>query len=208
MKRTRLKTSVEDQVEVEQVSAEITDAHQRADYETQLLIDPDAVDEAIMRQAQTFNDVAERHVEAISRRDDYDDRLKRTEARAEMAIRQKLDETGDKYTEATVKARKLLDKDVREATRRLREAEREAALWGILKESFHQRSHMLGHMAKLYEAGYFQKASVSGRSARKLQSDAYEGNRAALAEQRKQMSEQRRRQGNPTPSNRRDDIPF
>src|ERR1035437_8985262 len=135
------------------------------DYKRALKIDKDALDEALMRQPQLFDDVAQEHAEAISERDALKEAVDVAKARAELSVRLKLEKLGEKVTEPLVKTRTELHPDYRQAVKDYLQAKKASDILQAHKEAFQQRSYVLKDLAALYVAGYFSVNSVKGANA-------------------------------------------
>lgn len=131
-----------------------------------LQIDKNQLDDECASQPEMFHRVAQRLEMAISRRDEAKQDLQEEEARADERVRNFLEQTGGKVTEAEVKSQITLDPKVREAKRQLNALNLEVGQLTASKESYKQRGYALGHLVDLYVSAYFGDTSRIERKAR------------------------------------------
>jgi hypothetical protein len=129
------------------------------DLEKGLLIDKDALDEAIENQPDLFYHVSQELAYLISERDAAKQAVENTESEADVSIRQLVKKSTDKVTESEIKARINNHKKVRDATDDYLNLCRKVGQYTALKEAFQQRGYALNKLVDLYTAGYFGDAA-------------------------------------------------
>ena len=149
-------------------------------------IDKRNLDEELAWQPVIFGEIADEYAMAVSERDQLKDAADVVRARAELKIRQSMEEAGEKVTEALVKTRVDGDARYRAARDAYLQAKSVAELLLSKKEAFAQRAFVLKDLCGLYVAGYFTTTAVKGKNAQDVGDQAYE-------ERRKRMAKQRRR---------------
>lgn len=154
-----------------------------------LAIDKDALDEGLIQQPQQYLDVSEAYALAVSRRDQAKDNLETLEARLNLDYRSDAESSGEKYTEPMLKAKVQQSKMRRQAYTEYLEACKEVDLLDGLRSAYRDRSYMLRSLADLYVTGYFTSSSVKGNTSRKVEEEAYNRRRAAMAEDRRKRTE-------------------
>ena len=127
-----------------------------------LKINKDELDEVCLYHAGLYDEVAERHVRAVSERDYMKDELASTHAEVANRIRSKALEAGDKITKDAVEAETVLDKKYIKANEAYLDAKLEADLWSIKKDSFLQRSSMIKRLCEMNLSGYYTSRTVEG----------------------------------------------
>lgn len=147
-----------------------------------LLIDENALDEAIERQADYFYRVSKQLSLLISRRDAAKQLLEDEEAKVDTQLRALARTNDDKITENEIRAQIRLRSEVKKARQQFLKLSAEASEYKALEAAFEQRSYALGHLVNLYTAGYFgdlvHKATdrsmmdVKGRDARRAMNAA------------------------------------
>lgn len=156
------------------------------DYARELKIDRNALDDALVAQPGLYDKVATDWAEALSKRDQQKKDLESTRARIELKIRRKLEEAGDKVTEATVKSMVDRDEVYREAINEYLESCKEADILLGHKEAFAQRAFVLKDLCQLFIGGYFSTSSVNGGAASEVSKQRYEKNRQVIAKARRE----------------------
>lgn len=146
-------------------------------YRDRLRIDRNRLDEELQQQAALYAQVGERCALAASVRDDRRERLKRVDALLFLRIRDRLLESGDRFTEATLNSMVLTHAEHREAARLHAEAVHQCAQWEAMREAFQQRSYALKDLCQLFIAGYYTDTSVRGQPASDVQQRKYEASR-------------------------------
>jgi hypothetical protein len=126
-----------------------------------LSIDRNALDDALIRQPQIYQEISEELTLAVSRKDQAAEGIKLAEAQADNAIRNDLMASGGKATEAAISSMVKLSDERQEAVNDHLLAKYEAERLSALKDSFHQRSYMLKELTGLYISGYFSMDAVS-----------------------------------------------
>ena len=135
-----------------------------ADLKKYLVIDKDALDEALVTQADIFYRISEQYSLAISRRDEAAEILKSVDADTGLTIREEAAGEGRKITEGLVASAVQNSREHKEATDYYFACKKEVDDWGNLRESFSQRAHALRELVQLYVSGYYAVSSVSGAS--------------------------------------------
>ena len=125
-------------------------------------IDRDALDKSVEEQAQVFLEVCDRHVNALSLRDEARDKLSRRDAEIARETRQKGEKGGTRVTEAMVNDTVMLSADHIKFSTELAELKKQSDLWGVLRDAFDQRMRMIRELVNLYAMGYFGAASAIG----------------------------------------------
>lgn len=157
-----------------------------AQYQRELQIDRDGLDEALIRQPQLIFEVSEARARAVSYRDGLKDDLKRISAEAIADMREEALKEGKKVTETQLAADVNRHPAVVKATREYNAACFEADQWEALKQAFHDRTHILRELADLWIAGYFTSSSVRA-SSNDVRNQEYNENRAKLREARQRL---------------------
>jgi len=152
------------------------------DWEQQLLLDRNRLDDAALNQPQLYWEVSEAYVLAVSERDSLDAKLKQVKAERSLAIRSEAVAAGEKLTEAAVAAKLEMDPDILKATREYLDQCTDASLLQVMKESFSQRAYMIQELGNQFRSNYFQKSAVTGGAAGEV---AYNKTRQAINEKRK-----------------------
>ena len=127
-----------------------------------LQINKDELDEVVLHHAGLYDEVAESHVRAVSNRDYLKDGLGKVHAEAANDIRAEALEKGDKITKDAVEAATILDKEYIDASKEYGKAKLAADLWGVMKDSFLQRSSMIKRLCDLHKEGYYTSRTVEG----------------------------------------------
>lgn len=149
-----------------------------------LVIDKDQLDEVCLTHANIFDDVADRHAQAVGERDYAKDCLSQVYAEVISELRQEAAEKGNKVTEKGLEAAAHLDKGYLKANEAYLDAKLEADRWSIKKDSFLQRSSMIKRLCDLHQSGYYTSRSVD--------SVTEKGGDIAAEKGRKGMSEKRK----------------
>jgi hypothetical protein len=155
------------------------------DFEKRIKIDQDALNDELVAQPELFLATSKAYVAAVSERDAAKTRLDEVRAAAYFRVREHIEASGDKATEAAVAARVELDDKYRKAVAIHLKARQVAAEAEAVKEAFGQRGYVLKDLAALYIAGYYVASSVSGPASREVQRQDYEEKRAVIAKQRR-----------------------
>ena len=122
---------------------------------TRIKIDRDALDKSVEEQAQVFLEVCDRHVNALSLRDEARDKLARHDAQIALETRQKAEREKTRITEAVVNDSVMLHPDHIRLSTELLEIKKRADLWGVLRDAFDQRMRMIRELVNLYAIGYY-----------------------------------------------------
>jgi hypothetical protein len=136
-----------------------------SDYEifsARIKLDRNALDVAAEEQAQIFLEVANRHVMAVSRRDEAKDDLAHIDAQIARDFRAKCEEDKIRATEALVTDHILQHQSHISAAATLRLHRIEADQWGALREAFDQRMRMIKELVGLYASGYYSEGGTIG----------------------------------------------
>jgi hypothetical protein len=160
------------------------DDSQLAELEQGLLIDENALDEAIERQPDYFHRVSKRLALLISRRDAAKQFLEDEEARIDTNLRHLAKKNDDKLTESEIKAQIRLQPEIKLARKEHHRLSESVGIYTALEKSFQQRSYALGHLVDLYISGYFGNLTHSGNS-RGMKEHSGEQARRAMNELRK-----------------------
>ena len=135
-------------------------------YYEKLIIDKNELDLEVERQPQYYSDVCRNYAEALSLRDLAKDNLAAIVAGEAAKLRSDEDH---KWSEAAIDKELPQKVKYKIASREYIQAKKLAAQWEGMKEAWHQRSFMLGHMAELYSSDYFTAASTHKGSIVKVQ---------------------------------------
>lgn len=154
--------------------------------EASLVIDENALDEALATQADCFYRVAKQVALQTSRRDAAKQALAEAEARADAKIRHDAEVADEKITDKNVEKQRQLTKEVVAATNLLHSLNKSVGLWIALKESFQQRNYALKSMADLYVAGYFG-GQTSSSSATHIKNSAGQEAKELMRRERKRV---------------------
>ena len=149
-----------------------------------LQINKDELDEVVLHHAGLYDEVAESHVRAVSNRDYLKDEMGKAHAEVANDIRAEASEKGEKITKDAVEAATILDKEYIAASEEYGQAKLEADLWGVMKDSFLQRSSMIKRLCDLHKEGYYTTRTVEGvaEAGKEL---THEGDRKALGKSRR-----------------------
>lgn len=132
-------------------------------YVKDLEIDKNHLDDECLEQPGRYLFWAEKLVDA----EDERDRLKRKRevvyAEAEERIRIEADVSGEKITEAKVKAKVVLDAEVDKVESEYIEACKKAKLMSVAVEAFQQRKKSIEHLVSLYGLGYYSQPNGGTR---------------------------------------------
>lgn len=129
-------------------------------FEPALMIDPDALDDGILQQADLLYRVSQNLTLQISRRDAAKQQLAEVEAMADIRIRRAAE--GSKTTEKEVKSHCEVDPKVIEATRTLLQLAHSVRQWDDLKEAIISRGYALKELVNLYVNNYYVSAGETG----------------------------------------------
>lgn len=149
-----------------------------------LVIDRNALDAALMRQPQYYLEVSELVAEASAHRDYLKEELTKIDAELGKAHRAKLEKTTGKATESQVSNAVTTDPKHQDAFEKFNTAKQTADLAVGLKDAFHQRRYMLQELCGLFVANYFQSDSMGVNSTMPVQNYRAERGREAMAEKR------------------------
>lgn len=125
-----------------------------------LKIDKHALDQELEEQPMLFFKISEAFVKAAAERDMLKEQLATTDAQLDAVAREGF--ADQKYTEAMVKNEVQTDKKHDTAMLKFLRAKEHADLLQALKEAFQTRSYMIRDLCSLYNANYFEEASVRG----------------------------------------------
>ncbi len=129
--------------------------------ERKLLIDKHQLDEELVHQAQTYNEIGSSAALAASQRDEAEDDMERVENELQLDLRREMDEAGTKYTEKSVNAQVAIHARIQKAKKRYREAVLRTKQLEHLRDAFKQRGYALSDLAELFQSGYYVRNSVS-----------------------------------------------
>jgi hypothetical protein len=130
------------------------------EFKAKVEIDRDHIDAAVMEQAVLFEQVGEQHVLACDRRAAAKDRLAYTDSQLARKHRMALDAAKAKATEGIVNDLVMLDPERKRDKDNYSACEKEADLWGNLREAYQQRMRMLRELTTLYATSYFNVQSM------------------------------------------------
>ena len=125
------------------------------DYQEDLKIDKNALDEECMKQPSLYEKYSSISADALSDRDVKKLRVEEIRAQIDREIRQKALNSGAKVTEKQIESEVTLDSRLKEVTNEYLEAKKVAETTQIIKESFQQKKDMLKVLADLYISNYF-----------------------------------------------------
>lgn len=123
-----------------------------------ILIDKNSLDEELVRQASTFDDIADKVAELRSLRDEKKEELGKVKAERFMFYKDSEEKVTDKKADASV----LTDESYKKIEIEHRDLCLEFEEWQNKKESFLQRASMLKELCGLFISGYWQRSSVNG----------------------------------------------
>jgi len=134
------------------------------DFDGCLLIDENNLDQELIRQPATLQEISMAYAEAVSMRDTAKQDVERVYASVSLQTREDLLSYGKKVTEDTVLQTTLSTAEYREAQDIYLDAKLNCDEWAGLKDAFIQRSFMLRDLVSLYISGYFTDSSIKGGS--------------------------------------------
>ncbi len=149
-----------------------------------LTIDKHRLDDVCLTHANTFDDVADRHAQAVGDRDYAKDELSKVYAEVVSDLRKEAAKKDKKVTEKSLEAAAHLDDDHIKANEAYLEAKLEADRWSIKKDSFLQRSSMIKRLCDLHQSGYYTSRSVDSVTEKGEDLTADKG-RKGMSEKRK-----------------------
>ena len=141
------------------------------DFEKALVIDRNNLDQELIRHADIFYRVAEAYMTAIDKRDTAKDNLGKVDAEIGLKLRKRAETKAEKMTEIKLQSMLQVDTTHTKAVDRYLRAKAEADKFGVLKESFQQKSYMLRSMVDLYTANYYSIESGGSKSANVVASE-------------------------------------
>ncbi len=153
-------------------------------FKFRLKINQHALDEELMSQADIFQSCGESCSLAASIRDQKKNDLKTADAQAFLAIRQKMLDAGEKFTEEVLKARVQVSQRHKIAFDELQAAELKVSQWENLKTAWQDRGWFLRTLCGLHMASYNTQSSVSGGEDSRKEADAHTA-RSAIADRLK-----------------------
>lgn len=130
-------------------------------YKAKLVIDKHSLDNEGVAQAQLFADIAEKHVECASHRDEAYQTYKITEAQQNLRMRQDALDEGRKVTETMLESLVITSRPYQIAKDAHLTWKALADKWEALRESAAQRSYILKDLAALWLGGYYSSASTN-----------------------------------------------
>jgi hypothetical protein len=125
------------------------------DLEEGLKIDKNALDDALEQQADLFYRVAKALALTISQHDALKQQIGEREAVLDSAIRSEAARSETKLTEKAIESKLKTHAEIQRLTGQLLSLKQSIGKLEALRDSFMSRSHALGHLVKLYTAGYF-----------------------------------------------------
>lgn len=129
--------------------------------ENGLRIDKYALDDELIEQAHFYNEVAQRHADAISYRDEAKADFEGIKAKVGLTIRQQFAQAGEKITESGVDARIVAHPEYQNALTTLAAWSDRVNRWSGLQTAIQQRGYALKDLSTLYVAGYWADRSAS-----------------------------------------------
>ncbi len=153
------------------------------EFKSYLQIDKDALDDEIVQQPSLFYRVSETYVQVASKRDALKEQLARVDAELDAEVRDDLDKSDAKVTEAIVKNQVQCSLRHEQAFKAYLAAKEEADLLTAMKEAFHMRGYMLRDLVQLHVANYFENSAIRGTA--QTDRHRYDQQRATMAEARK-----------------------
>jgi alkylation response protein AidB-like acyl-CoA dehydrogenase len=127
---------------------------------TYLKIDKHALDQELEEHPMLLFKISEAYVQAAAERDMLKEQLATIDAKLDNKIR--MDYGDSKYTEAMIKTEVQANKTHDIAMLKYLDAKKQAELLFALKEAFVSRGFMIRDLCSLYNANYFEEASVRG----------------------------------------------
>lgn len=118
-------------------------------YQARLKISKEKLDEELANFPSMFYAVSDYYVDADRSAKRLAQRLEREKASISSALRSTADEEGEKKTETQLKQEVSLHPKVVKLQSRLRQAEKMAKRWDVLKESYVQKSFSLKGLVSL-----------------------------------------------------------
>lgn len=118
-------------------------------YQARLKIDKDDLDNELADFPAMFYAVSDYYVDADRNAKRLEQRLEREKASIASALRTTADEEGEKKTETQLKQEVSLHPKVVKLQSRLRQAQKMAKRWDVLKESYIQKSFSLKGLVSL-----------------------------------------------------------
>jgi len=154
-----------------------------------LLVDKNALDEALENQPDLFHRVSRRLEMLISLRDEAKQKLQETEAEADIDIREEARASDKKITEREIESLRKVDSEVVIASKKYLTLSRLVGQFKAMKEAYEQRSFALNNMVNLYGANYYSDISGSESSKKYRRADAGYAKEKLVEERRRRASE-------------------
>lgn len=129
------------------------------EFRNYLRIDKTRLDDELVEQPQLFFEVSEQYTEAVAHRDAMKAQVESVYASLDGSYR-----SGEKSTEGAIKSQIINSEHWRAANDDFLQAKKWADQWGVLKDSFNQRSEMLKSLCKLYATNYFETRAIMGNA--------------------------------------------
>lgn len=138
-------------------------------YQARLKIDKDNLDTELAQFPSTFYSVSDLYVDADRYAKRLAQRLEREKASISAALRNVAAEEQEKKTETQLKQEVMLHPKVKKLESRVRQAEKVAKRWDILRDAYGQKSYALKGLVDLSMHEHFQSstASVKGENRRR-----------------------------------------
>lgn len=140
-----------------------------------LKIDRDVLDEEVISQPNEYFHASEGHVLAAARRDRKKHDLEVEVAKLDKDVRDFMAVSGERATEASVKAQINREPDFHRAHTAYLEACLEADRWEAMRNAYRQRADMLRSLVQLHQTGYF--GEVTGASERRYSRERFDERR-------------------------------
>ena len=129
--------------------------------EAGLKIDKVELDEELINQPSVFCSVSMEYVSTVSERDYLKEEADRMERTVDLEVRAAAAQSGTKITEAAISSEVKLNEHVIEIRDRFFKSKEKADRWGVLREAFLQRAHVLKDLAHLATSEWSMTTSVS-----------------------------------------------
>lgn len=122
------------------------------------------LDTELIEQPSLFNEVSDNCVNSIDERDYLKEQLAQVEARLSRETRLEMDRNKEKYVAAQITQAVQEEAEYINLFEELLEAKKQCNSWQVLKDSYEQRSRMLGHLCRLYISDYYATPTASDKS--------------------------------------------
>lgn len=154
------------------------------DYERQLKIDKDDLDNELIGQPGEYYRIAKEVALTVSWRDEAKMLRDEAYAEADVDVRADMEKTDTKIVEANVKAQCELDDDVKVAKRTYLKHVDLVKRWEALEEAIKGRGYALKDLVALHVSGWYQQEGSGGKVRTEAKERVADSNRRAMSEQR------------------------